>query len=88
MCHLVLRLAAEPRLVSAPRICTGSSSRAELFNLTQALGFWWTCANERVRERRAPSRRVAVDVFIPVYKEPPDIVDLTVAAAAGCAARR
>ncbi len=26
---------------------------AELFNLTQALGFWWTCANERVREKRA-----------------------------------
>ncbi|HEY2602539.1 MAG TPA: glycosyltransferase [Thermoleophilaceae bacterium] len=56
---------------------------AELFNLTQALGFWWTCANERVRERRAPTRRVAVDVFIPVYKEPPEIVDLTVAAAVG-----
>lgn len=56
---------------------------AELFNLTQALGFWWTCANERVRERRGPSERVAVDVFVPVYKEPPDIVDLTVAAAVG-----
>ena len=56
---------------------------AELFNLTQALGFWWTCANEHVRERRAPSERVAVDVFIPVYKEPPEIVDLTVAAAVG-----
>ena len=38
---------------------------------------------ERVRERRPPSERVAVDVFIPVYKEPPDIVDLTVAAAVG-----
>jgi cellulose synthase (UDP-forming) len=56
---------------------------AELFNLTQALGFWWTCANERVREKRGPSERVAVDVFIPVYKEPTDIVDLTVAAATG-----
>lgn len=56
---------------------------AELFNLIQALGFWWTCANERVREKRPPSERVAVDVFIPVYKEPPEIVDLTVAAAAG-----
>ena len=31
----------------------------------------------------ARSERVAVDVFIPVYKEPPDIVDLTVAAAVG-----
>ena len=56
---------------------------AELFNLMQALGFWWTFSNERVRERRAPTKRVAVDVFIPVYKEPPDIVDLTVAAAVG-----
>lgn len=56
---------------------------AELFNLVQALGFWWTCANERVREKRAPRDRVAVDVFIPVYKEPPEIVDLTVAAATG-----
>jgi len=56
---------------------------AELFNLTQALGFWWTCSHEKVRERRAPSERHAVDVFIPVYKEPPEIVDLTVAAAVG-----
>jgi cellulose synthase (UDP-forming) len=56
---------------------------AELFNVAQAFGFWWTCINERVRERRPPTRRVAVDVFVPVYKEPVDIVDLTVAAAAG-----
>lgn len=56
---------------------------AELFNLTQALGFWWTCANERVRKPKAASERVAVDVFVPVYKEPAEIVDLTVAAAAG-----
>lgn len=56
---------------------------AEIFNLIQAFGFWWTCANERVRKPKAPSERVAVDVFVPVYKEPTDIVDLTVAAAAG-----
>jgi cellulose synthase (UDP-forming) len=56
---------------------------AELFNLMQALGFWWTVSNERVREKRAPSTRLSVDVFIPVYKEPPEIVDLTVAAAVG-----
>ena len=29
---------------------------AELFNLTQALGFWWTCSNERVREWRPPTQ--------------------------------
>ena len=56
---------------------------AEIFNLIQALGFWWTCANERVREPRALRERVAVDVFVPVYKEPTDIVDLTLAAATG-----
>ena len=56
---------------------------AELFNAMQAFGFWWTISNEKVREKRAPTQRVSVDVFIPVYKEPPDIVDLTVAAAVG-----
>jgi len=56
---------------------------AEIFNMIQAFGFWWTCGSERVREPKAPSQRVAVDVYVPVYKEPVDIVDLTVAAAAG-----
>lgn len=56
---------------------------AELMNLTQALGFWWTCAHERVRERRAPKKWEAVDLFIPVYNEPQEVVDLTVAAAVG-----
>ena len=37
---------------------------------------------------KAPSEWLAVDVFVPVYKEPVDIVDLTVAAAAGPARRR
>ena len=49
---------------------------AELFNLTQALGFWWTVSHERVREKYAPTVPSAVDVFIPVYEEPLDIVDL------------
>src|ERR1039457_3467238 len=71
-----------PDRVGAPYLY-GILIAAELFNLTQALGFWWSVANERVREKRAPSQRVAVDVFIPVYKEPPEIVDLTVAAAVG-----
>jgi cellulose synthase (UDP-forming) len=56
---------------------------AELFNLSQGLGFWWTVAHEWVRPRRAPTKYVAVDVFIPVYKEPPDIVDLTIVGAKG-----
>jgi cellulose synthase (UDP-forming) len=55
---------------------------AELFNVTQALGFWWTCAR-RPRNRPLPPHDVgvSVDVFIPVYNEPVEIVEPTVAAA-------
>jgi cellulose synthase (UDP-forming) len=74
-------------LLSPDRIGTpylyGILIAAELFNLMQALGFWWTCANEKVREKKPPTQPVSVDVYIPVYKEPPEIVDLTVAAAVG-----
>jgi cellulose synthase (UDP-forming) len=55
---------------------------AELFNLAQALGFWWTCAGERDRSPRAwsgPPPRV--DVLVPVYDEPAAVVEPTVAAA-------
>jgi cellulose synthase (UDP-forming) len=56
---------------------------AELLNVIQAAGFWWTCAFERVREPKAPTEPVAVDVLIPRYDEPLEVVELTVAAAAG-----
>ena len=56
---------------------------AEVFNLTQALGLWWTCASERVREPCPAPEHVAVDVYVPVYREPVEIVELTVAAASG-----
>ena len=56
---------------------------AELLNVIQAVGFWWTCAFERVREPKAPTEPVAVDVLIPRYDESREIVELTVAAAAG-----
>jgi cellulose synthase (UDP-forming) len=56
---------------------------AELLNVLQALGFWWTCAYERVREPKPPTRPVAVDVFIPRYDEPAEVVELTLVAAAG-----
>jgi cellulose synthase (UDP-forming) len=56
---------------------------AELFNLAQAVGFWWTCAAERARRPLAltgsPPR---VDVLIPVYDEPVAVVEPTVAGAA------
>ena len=55
---------------------------AELFNVTQALGFWWTCARRRVPRPLPPhDPTVSVDVFIPVYNEPVDVVEPTVAAA-------
>jgi cellulose synthase (UDP-forming) len=57
---------------------------AELFNLAQAAGFWWTCARERSR-RPLPADGLAeapdVDVFVPVYDEPADVVGPTIAAA-------
>ena len=55
---------------------------AESFNLIQAVGFWWTCSHQRMRPGRAPRGAEAVDVMIPVYDEPVDIVEPTVAAAA------
>jgi cellulose synthase (UDP-forming) len=59
---------------------------AELFNLVQGLGFWWTMAHlrppPRVPARPAVSAAdTAVDVLIPTYDEPVEIVEPTVAAA-------
>src|SRR5688572_29925348 len=54
---------------------------AELFNLAQAIGFWWTCAGERCRPRLGLAGTPRVDVLIPVYDEPVGIVEPTVAAA-------
>jgi cellulose synthase (UDP-forming) len=54
---------------------------AELFNLAQALGFWWTCARERSRRPRRLDATPDVDVFVPVYDEPVDVVEPTIAAA-------
>jgi cellulose synthase (UDP-forming) len=60
---------------------------AELFNFTQALGFWWTVSRQRRRRRRpvgldAGAPHPEVDVLIPVYDEPVEIVEPTVEAAA------
>ena len=56
---------------------------AELFNLVQAFGFWWTCSQQRGRRplRRQTGEDPEVDVFIPTYDEPVAIVEPTVAAA-------
>jgi cellulose synthase (UDP-forming) len=55
---------------------------AELFNLLQAIGFWWTCTSERSRPPLGlTGEHPDVDVLVPVYDEPVDIVEPTIAAA-------
>jgi cellulose synthase (UDP-forming) len=55
---------------------------AELFNVVQALGFWWTCAAERSRRPLGLGGEPPdVDVLVPVYDEPADVVGPTLAAA-------
>ncbi|MET0910634.1 MAG: glycosyltransferase [Ilumatobacteraceae bacterium] len=57
---------------------------AEVFNLFQGATFWWTVWSDR-RHGRAPAlrgSRPSVDILIPVYNEPADVVGPTVAAAA------
>ncbi len=57
---------------------------AELFNLMQAIGFWWTCTSERSRPPLGlAGEHPEVDVLVPVYDEPVDIVEPTIAAARG-----
>jgi cellulose synthase (UDP-forming) len=57
---------------------------AELFNLLQAFGFWWTVSAQRGRpplRRRTGGPPPEVDLLIPTYDEPLDVVEPTVAAA-------
>jgi len=56
---------------------------AEAFNLVQGAMFWWTVWADKPRPPAPPWRGVLpeVDVFIPVYNEPVDIVGPTIAAA-------
>jgi cellulose synthase (UDP-forming) len=55
---------------------------AELFNLIQAAGFWWTVTGaRRYHPRPWDGLPPTVDVFIPVYGEPVHIVQPTVSAA-------
>jgi cellulose synthase (UDP-forming) len=55
---------------------------AELFNLLQAIGFWWTCTGERSRPPLGlAGEHPDVDVLVPVYNEPVDVVEPTIAAA-------
>ena len=81
---LYFRWLLQPDRVGNP-VLFGLLLVAELFNVVQALGFWWTClAGRRRRVRAAPLDRrhlPVVDVFIPTYSEGIDIVEPTVIAA-------
>jgi len=78
--HWLLR----PERVGNP-VLFGLLLVAELFNVLQALGFWWTCLTGRRRRPPAldvdPRALPAVDVFIPTYSEPVDVVEATIAGA-------
>jgi cellulose synthase (UDP-forming) len=73
---------AQPQRVGVPALF-GLLVAAEVFNLCQAVGFWWT----GVRGRRKPAMLpplpgdVDVDVLVPVYGEPVEIVEPTIEAA-------
>jgi len=55
---------------------------AEIFNLAQAGGFWWTASRDRPRRLLKPFPDVVdVDILVPVYGEPVDVVEPTIAAA-------
>lgn len=71
----------QPGRVGNP-VLFGVLLAAEFFNLVQAIGFWWTCTLPKRRHRiRAAMRGAAVDVYIPTYNEPPEIVEATILAA-------
>ncbi|HEX4655358.1 MAG TPA: glycosyltransferase [Mycobacteriales bacterium] len=71
----------QPSRIGTP-VLYGLLVAAELFNLVQACGFWWTASRDTARRpvQPLPIRR-DVDVLIPVYGEPVDVVEPTVAAA-------
>lgn len=73
----------QPERIGHP-VLYGVLVAAELFNLVQATGFWWTTIRQRARPAIAPLAgvRPRVDVLVPVYGEPVDIVEPTIDAAA------
>ncbi|MDQ3092378.1 MAG: glycosyltransferase [Actinomycetota bacterium] len=70
-----------PQRIGNP-VLYGLLIAAELFNLIQAVGFWLTLARDRPRPDPGPPPAGAeVDVLVPVYDEPVEIVEPVVAAA-------
>jgi cellulose synthase (UDP-forming) len=54
---------------------------AEVFNLVQAAGFWWTCSSARTRRSAPRAAPASVDVLVPTYNEAVDVVEPTLRAA-------
>lgn len=74
-----------PRRVGNP-VLYGLLVLAEVFNVVQASGFWWTSlkanASDPARARGVgPTAQVDIDVLIPTYGEPVELVERTVRAA-------
>jgi len=69
-----------PERVGQP-VLFGLLVLAEGFNIAHAIGFWWTCARSGGRPHRPHRGNPRVDVLIPVYGEPVEVVEPTVAAA-------
>ncbi len=70
-----------PQRVGDP-VLFGLLVTAELFNLVQAAGFWWTCKRGRDRpDAPALDPMPAVDVLIPVCSEPLEVVGPTLRSA-------
>jgi len=74
----------QPARVGNPYLY-GMLVAAEIFNVTSAIGFWWTLSRKNRSSEKAPRHDLPpateVDVFIPTYSEPVEVVEATVAAA-------
>jgi cellulose synthase (UDP-forming) len=71
----------QPERIGHP-VLYGILIAAEIFNVVQAMGFWWTCSRMRARPQAdATAAHEPVDVFIPTYDEPVEVVEPTVIAA-------
>ena len=70
----------QPERVGNPWLY-GALLVAELFNLLQALGFWWTLLHDRRRPAFVLPHYARVDVFVPRYDEPRSVVEPVIAEA-------
>lgn len=70
----------QPARVGVP-VLFGLLIAAELYNLVQASGFWWTNRHQRVRRWLPAPPHASVDVLVPTYGEPVAVVEPTIAAA-------